>query len=55
MTLTNHEPLSFQKKRISKVDSILNSNKTLKVSKGEVETYKDIYLLLYTDHSIKIL
>jgi phosphoglycerol transferase MdoB-like AlkP superfamily enzyme len=56
MTLTNHEPFEFPEKKeyLKKVDSILNSNKTLKVSKGEVETYKDIFAsLLYTDHSIK--
>ncbi|WP_366182460.1 sulfatase-like hydrolase/transferase [Flavobacterium ovatum] len=56
MTLTNHEPFDFPAKKeyLKKVDSILNTNKTLQVSKSEVETYKDIFAcLLYTDHSIK--
>jgi lipoteichoic acid synthase len=57
MTLTNHEPFEFPQKKeyLKKVDSILNTNTTLKVSKGEVETYKDIFAsLLYTDNAIKI-
>jgi phosphoglycerol transferase MdoB-like AlkP superfamily enzyme len=56
MTLTNHEPFDFPQKKeyLKKVDSILNSNKTLRVSKDEVNTYKDIFAsLLYTDNSIK--
>jgi phosphoglycerol transferase MdoB-like AlkP superfamily enzyme len=56
MTLTNHEPFDFPAKKeyLKKVDSIINANKTLQVSKSEVETYKDIFAcLLYTDHSIK--
>ncbi len=56
MTLTNHEPFDFPAKKeyLKKVDSIMNSNKTLAVSKSEVATYKDIFAcLLYTDHSIK--
>lgn len=56
-TLTNHEPFEFPQKKeyLKKVDSILNTNTTLKVSKGEVETYKDIFAsLLYTDNAIKI-
>ncbi|WPR71262.1 sulfatase-like hydrolase/transferase [Flavobacterium sp. NG2] len=56
MTLTNHEPFDFPAKKeyLKKVDSIMNTNKTLAVSKSEVATYKDIFAcLLYTDHSIK--
>lgn len=56
MTLTNHEPFDFPEKKeyLKKVDAIINSNKTLELSKSEVETYKDIYAcLLYTDNSIK--
>lgn len=56
MTLTNHEPFNFPEKQeyLKKVDHIINTNKSLKVSKSEVETYKDIYAsLLYTDHSIQ--
>ncbi|WP_418262716.1 sulfatase-like hydrolase/transferase [Flavobacterium faecale] len=56
MTLTNHEPFDFPAKKeyLKKVDSIISSNKTLQISKSEVETYKDIFAcLLYTDHSIK--
>jgi phosphoglycerol transferase MdoB-like AlkP superfamily enzyme len=56
MTLTNHEPFEFPQKKefIKKVDSILNTNKKLKVSQNEVNTYKDIFAsLLYTDYSIK--
>ncbi|MFT5253772.1 MAG: lipoteichoic acid synthase, partial [Flavobacteriales bacterium] len=51
------EPFEFPQKKeyLKKVDSILNTNTTLKVSKGEVETYKDIFAsLLYTDNAIKI-
>ena len=56
MTLTNHEPFDFplKKEYLKKVDSIMNTNKTLSLTKEEVNTYKDIYAcLLYTDHSIK--
>jgi phosphoglycerol transferase MdoB-like AlkP superfamily enzyme len=56
MTLTNHEPFDFPSKKeyLKKVDSIINTNKTLDVTKSEVETYKDIFAcLLYTDNSIK--
>lgn len=56
MTLTNHEPFDFplKKEYLKKVDSIMNTNKTLELTKSEVNTYKDIYAcLLYTDHSIK--
>lgn len=56
MTLTNHEPFDFPSKQeyLKKVDNIINSNRTLKVSKSEVNTYKDIFAcLLYTDNSIK--
>lgn len=56
MTLTNHEPFDFPEKKdyLKKVDQIINTNKTLDLSKSEVETYKDIYAsLLYTDHSIQ--
>ncbi|TDE42749.1 sulfatase [Flavobacterium rhamnosiphilum] len=56
MTLSNHEPFDFPSKDIylKKVDAIVNTNKTLGVKKGEVETYKDIFAaLLYTDTSIK--
>ncbi|MDG2431525.1 LTA synthase family protein, partial [Flavobacterium sp.] len=56
MTLTNHEPFDFPQKKeyLKKVDSILNTNKNLKVAKEEVNTYKDIFAsLLYTDNSIK--
>lgn len=56
MTLTNHEPFNFPEKQdyLKKVDYIINTNKSLEVSKSEVETYKDIYAsLLYTDHSIQ--
>ncbi|TDD98675.1 LTA synthase family protein [Flavobacterium cellulosilyticum] len=56
MTLTNHEPFDFPQKKeyLKKVDSIINTNKSLSLTKEEVNTYKDIYAcLLYTDHSIK--
>lgn len=56
MTLTNHEPFEFPQKKeyLKKVDSILKTNTTLKVSKSEVDTYKDIFAsLLYTDNAIK--
>ncbi|RVT77342.1 sulfatase [Flavobacterium sufflavum] len=56
MTLTNHEPFDFPEKPeyLKKVDNIINTNKTLALSKSEVETYKNIYAsLLYTDHSIQ--
>ena len=56
MTLTNHEPFDFPEKQeyLKKVDNIINSNKSLELSKSEVNTYKDIYAcLLYTDNSIK--
>jgi phosphoglycerol transferase MdoB-like AlkP superfamily enzyme/TolA-binding protein len=56
MTLTNHEPFEFPQKKefLKKVDSILYTNKNLKVSKSEVNTYKNIFAsLLYTDYSIK--
>ncbi|MFA9191345.1 sulfatase-like hydrolase/transferase [Flavobacterium sp. FZUC8N2.13] len=56
MTLTNHEPFDFPEKPeyLKKVDHIINTNKTLDLSKSEVETYKNIYAsLLYTDHSIQ--
>jgi tetratricopeptide (TPR) repeat protein len=56
MTLSNHEPFDFPSKDVylKKVDDIVNTNKTLAVKKGEVETYKDIFAaLLYTDTSIK--
>lgn len=56
MTLTNHEPFDFPEKKeyLKKVDNIINTNKTLQVSKSEVETYKDIFAcLLYTDNAIK--
>jgi len=56
MTLTNHEPFDFplKKEYLKKVDSIINTNKTLSLTKEDVNTYKDIYAcLLYTDNSIK--
>jgi len=56
MTLTNHEPFDFPEKKeyLQKVDNIINTNKTLQVSKSEVETYKNVFAcLLYTDNSIK--
>lgn len=56
MTLTNHEPFDFPSKKeyLKKVDKIINSNRTLEMSKSEVNTYKDIFAcLLYTDNSIK--
>ncbi len=56
MTLTNHEPFNFPEKEeyLKKVDYITNTNKSLTLTKSEVETYKDIYAsLLYTDHSIQ--
>lgn len=56
MTLTNHEPFEFPEKQeyLKKVDYIINNNKSLALSKSEIETYKDIYAsLLYTDHSIQ--
>lgn len=56
MTLTNHEPFDFSEKPeyLQKVDAIINSNKSLQLSKSEIETYKDIYAsILYTDHSIQ--
>jgi len=56
MTLTNHEPFSFPSKEayLTKVDSILNANRTFGLPKEEIITHKDIYAsLLYTDNSIK--
>jgi lipoteichoic acid synthase len=56
MTLTNHEPFDFPSKKVylKKVDSIINSNKTLDLNKSEINAYKDIFAcLLYTDNSIK--
>jgi phosphoglycerol transferase MdoB-like AlkP superfamily enzyme/tetratricopeptide (TPR) repeat protein len=56
MTLSNHEPFSFpnKDKYLEKVDSILNSDRVLKISKEKVLKYKDIFAsLLYTDTSIK--
>lgn len=56
MTLSNHEPFTFpnKEKYLKKVDSILNSDKVLKISKEKVLEYKDIFAsLLYTDNSIK--
>jgi phosphoglycerol transferase MdoB-like AlkP superfamily enzyme/tetratricopeptide (TPR) repeat protein len=56
MTLTNHEPFNFPSKEayLTKVDSLLNSNKSFGVPKEEINTYKDIFAtLLYTDNSIK--
>ncbi|MFD1161590.1 sulfatase-like hydrolase/transferase [Hwangdonia seohaensis] len=56
MTLSNHEPFKFPNKELHelKVDSILNANKNLKISKEEVLNHKDIYATLnYTDASIK--
>lgn len=56
MTLSNHEPFAFPSKELyeQKVDSILNANQTLQVSREDVEENKDIYTALYyTDNSIK--
>ena len=56
MTLTNHEPFDFPERAayLKKIDAILDSNKSIQLSKSEVETYKNIYAaLLYTDHSIQ--
>lgn len=56
MTLSNHEPFVFPSKELyeQKVDSILNTNQRLQVSKEDVEDNKDIFTALYyTDHSIK--
>tara|TARA_R110000868_G_scaffold401085_1_gene676388 strand:+ start:4221 stop:6650 length:2430 start_codon:yes stop_codon:yes gene_type:complete len=56
MTLTNHEPFDFPAKKeyLKKVDDIIDSNRTLELTKSEVNTYKDIFAcLLYTDNSIK--
>lgn len=56
MTLTNHEPFNFPTREVylTKVDSILNSNRTLGVSKEEITANKNIFAsLLYTDNSIK--
>ena len=56
MTLSNHEPFIFPNKQkfVEKVDSILNSERDLKISKEKVLEYKDIFAsLLYTDASIK--
>ena len=56
MTLTNHEPFNFPSKEtyLAKVDSVLNVNRSLGVTKEEINNYKDIFAsLLYTDNSIK--
>ncbi|MEP5339325.1 MAG: LTA synthase family protein [Algibacter sp.] len=56
MTLSNHEPFAFPSKDLyeQKVDSILTANKTLQVSREDVQENKDIYTALYyTDNSIK--
>ncbi|UQD56432.1 LTA synthase family protein [Flavobacterium sp. K5-23] len=56
MTLTNHEPFDFPSKNVylKKVDSIMNTNKTLDLNKSEIIAYKDIFAcLLYADTSIK--
>jgi lipoteichoic acid synthase len=56
MTLTNHEPFDFPSKAIylKKVDSIMKTNKSLKASEDEIDSFKDVFAcLLYTDNSIK--
>nr|WP_288834117.1 sulfatase-like hydrolase/transferase [uncultured Flavobacterium sp.] len=56
MTLTNHEPFDFPEKAayLKKVDQIISTNKSLQLTKSEIEPYKNIYAsLLYTDHSIQ--
>lgn len=56
MTLSNHEPFDFPSKNsyLTKVDSILNSNRIFGVNKDEIRASKDVYAsLLYTDNSIK--
>jgi len=56
MTLSNHEPFRFpfKERYEAKVDSILNSNKSFKISKEEIRAHKNIYTSLnYTDNSIK--
>jgi phosphoglycerol transferase MdoB-like AlkP superfamily enzyme/tetratricopeptide (TPR) repeat protein len=54
MTLSNHEPFNFPNKELyyAKVDSIVK-NKKLRLTKEEIDTYKDIFAtLVYTDESI---
>ncbi len=56
MTVTNHEPFSFPGKNVylSKVDSIINTNKFTAEKNEEVKSYSDIFAsLLYSDNSIK--
>ncbi|NLP56649.1 sulfatase-like hydrolase/transferase [Lutibacter sp. B1] len=56
MTLSNHEPFEFPEKEsfIQKVDSLVQTNHSLKISDNEITSYKDIFAtLLYTDTSIK--
>jgi lipoteichoic acid synthase len=56
MTLSNHEPFNFPLKEYyaTKVDSILNSDRTFDISKEDIIENKDIYTsLYYTDNSIK--
>ncbi|NVK53122.1 MAG: sulfatase-like hydrolase/transferase [Flavobacteriaceae bacterium] len=55
-TLTNHEPFNFPKRNIfeTKVDSILNNSKTLKLTKAEVEAKKEVYAAqLYVDDAVR--
>jgi lipoteichoic acid synthase len=56
MTLTNHEPFDFPSRNIylTKVDSILKTNKNLDASEDEITAFKNVFAcLLYTDNSIK--
>jgi len=55
-TQTIHEPFTFPSKELflSKIDSILNSDKKFKMTKNEILTNKDIFAsILYADHSLK--
>lgn len=56
LTLTNHEPFEFPSKSsyLTKVDSMLHSNRIFKVEKKEITAYKEVFAsLLYTDKAIE--
>jgi tetratricopeptide (TPR) repeat protein len=56
MTLSNHEPFDFSQKKeyLSKVDSILKYNTSLKVSKQIVNTNKEAFAtIFYVDNSLE--
>ena len=56
MTISNHDPFAIPEmdKYRAKIDSILKSNKKIKLSESEVNKHKDIYAThLYADESVE--